>query len=103
MSKKSIVWKYYTKKGISATCNVCFKSIKHAGNTTNLMQRLQRKHFLHLTSENQKLIHKNIEDNSNNIESNTNDQEMEIIEIGENEADVDPTSTVEVNDLIFSI
>ncbi|XP_011700368.1 PREDICTED: uncharacterized protein LOC105457415, partial [Wasmannia auropunctata] len=99
-AKKSIVWKYYTKKDyVFATCNVCTKAIKHAGNTTNLMQHLQRKHLLHI-SENQRTVQKNTEneDNTNNINENmTNDQEMiNNTEIEENEDIDDPTSTLTV-------
>lgn len=71
---------------------MCTKSIKHAGNTTNLMQHLQRKHPLHLTSENQRTIKKNIGDN-------INDQEIEISETEQNETDIDdPTSTLKVTE-----
>jgi len=81
-TRKSIVWKYYVKKDIFATCNMCTKSIKYAGNTTNLMQHLQRKHLIYLKSENERQIIKN-------TENNTNDQEIEIIETEENEEDID--------------
>jgi len=90
---KSIVWKYYVKKDIFATCNMCTKSIKHAGNTTNLMQHLQRKHLIYLKSENERQI--------KNIENNANDQEIEIVETEENEEDIDdPVSTPKVTEYI---
>ncbi|XP_071581127.1 E3 SUMO-protein ligase ZBED1-like [Temnothorax nylanderi] len=42
----SSVWQYYDKlkDKTSAKCRFCEKTIKHSGNTTNLMQHISRKH-----------------------------------------------------------
>ncbi|XP_011859968.1 PREDICTED: zinc finger BED domain-containing protein 4-like [Vollenhovia emeryi] len=70
--KKSAVWKYFTKKDeISASCNICTKVLKHGGNTTNLIQHLQRKHTLHLQS-NASLDQENLDKTKNKQESNSN-------------------------------
>lgn len=48
---KSIVWKYFKKEdAVSSRCILCTKVLKNAGNTTNLMQHLKRKHLCHLES-----------------------------------------------------
>jgi len=58
------------------------------------MQHLQRKHLIYLKSENERQIIKN-------IENNTNDQEIKIIETEENEEDIhDPVSTPKVTEYI---
>jgi len=42
---KSPVWNYFVKQdSIIARCKLCTKLFKHTGNTTNLMQHLNRKH-----------------------------------------------------------
>jgi len=55
----------FYKKKLSGICNLCYKSIKHASNTINLMQ--QKKHMLQLTSEHQKVIEQNVEKNIEKI------------------------------------
>jgi len=43
--KSSLAWKHFIKKpNNTAECKYCEKTLKHAGNTTNLMQHLNRKH-----------------------------------------------------------
>ncbi|KAM0730279.1 E3 SUMO-protein ligase ZBED1 [Formica fusca] len=42
---KSHVWDSFTKRdATTAQCQICMKTLKHSGNTTNLMQHLARKH-----------------------------------------------------------
>lgn len=51
-AKKSIVWNYFKKNEndkAAATCNICNKTIKCCGGTTNLKQHLLRIHPIQLT------------------------------------------------------
>ncbi|XP_043285750.1 E3 SUMO-protein ligase ZBED1-like [Venturia canescens] len=51
-SSKSEAWKHFKKiDNTSARCNICIKSIKHSGNTTNLMQHMRHSHSMHLPLE----------------------------------------------------
>lgn len=43
--KRSIIWSYYTPvNNDEASCDVCQKTIRHCGNTTNMIKHLKVKH-----------------------------------------------------------
>lgn len=92
-NNKNIVWKYYiTENKISSRCKLCTKVLKHSGNTTNLMQHLQRKHTLHLHPNNfTKNIDKENIDKTNACtdEQPSNSNIMTNKDNSENDIDVD--------------
>ncbi|KAF2899429.1 hypothetical protein ILUMI_06747 [Ignelater luminosus] len=93
-SKKSCVWKFYDKiegASNSAKCNLCQKSIKSCGNTTNLIGHIKNVHkaaFRELNNENSK---------NSNIDSNTINKNTQSVTTV---ADVQPsTSSADVMEL----
>ncbi|CAL1569599.1 unnamed protein product [Knipowitschia caucasica] len=43
--KRSVVWRYFTRQlSGEATCDVCLKTVRSCGNTTNLVKHLRLKH-----------------------------------------------------------
>ncbi|XP_011859600.1 PREDICTED: zinc finger BED domain-containing protein 1-like [Vollenhovia emeryi] len=68
---RSHVWDNFTKvDAVTARCQICTKKLKHAGNTTNLMQHLSRKHPL--TKRHSKKSESDQDDPSENAEMQRN-------------------------------
>jgi len=66
LKQLNIVWRYFTKKeDLAAQCKFCNKIVKHGGNTTNLIQHLQRKHQLLYKEEDIKDKNENSDDKDN--------------------------------------
>jgi hypothetical protein len=55
--KYSVVWNNYIKTTGGGICKLCGKEIKSCGNTTNLMNHLQRKHDFVSNQANRKKNH----------------------------------------------